>query len=54
MDDGKDGAGKRDDARSGSVSLKPSDETTKTSKVLGLSIVEMKRLTTSHGRAHQD
>ncbi|CAF2083525.1 hypothetical protein HID58_021681 [Brassica napus] len=35
------------------VSLKPSDETTKTSRVLGLSIVETKRLTTSHERAHQ-
>ena len=35
------------------VSLKPSDETTKTSRVLGLSIVETKRLTTSHERAYQ-
>ncbi|KAG5392397.1 hypothetical protein IGI04_022360 [Brassica rapa subsp. trilocularis] len=35
------------------VSLNPSDETTKTSRILGLSIVETKRLTKSHERAHQ-
>ncbi|KAL0680405.1 hypothetical protein Bca4012_047252 [Brassica carinata] len=35
-------------------SLKPSEETTKTSRVLGLSIVETKRFTTSHERAHQE
>ncbi|CAN6851525.1 unnamed protein product [Brassica oleracea] len=30
------------------VKLKPPNETTKTSRVLGFSIVEMRRLTTSH------
>ena len=54
MDDGNDGAWKRGDARLGSSeSLNPSDETTKTSRILGLSIVETKRLTKSHERAHQ-
>ena len=36
------------------VSLKPSNETTKTSRVLGLSIVETKRFTTSHERVHRE
>ncbi|KAG2264264.1 hypothetical protein Bca52824_071343 [Brassica carinata] len=36
------------------VRLKPSNETTKTSRVLGLSIVETRRLMTSHAGANEE
>ncbi|CAN6851530.1 unnamed protein product [Brassica oleracea] len=36
------------------VKLKPSNETTKTSKFLGFSIVETRRLTTSHAGTNEE